>query len=430
MKKIQAVRGMSDLLPTESGVWRYVVSVLEQVVDSYGYQFIQFPIVEKTDLFTSSIGQGTDIVNKEMYTFADRNGEMLTLRPEGTAGCMRAGIEQGLFYNQMQRLWYCGSMFRYERPQKGRLRQFYQFGVEAVGMGEQTSVIDVELLQLSRCMWQRLGILPQLELQINSLGNPVSRDRYREHLVAYFKQHQQVLDEDSQRRLETNPLRILDSKNPDMAALIDAAPKLVDHLDDESAASFKAVCGQLDALSIDYTINPNLVRGLDYYSNLVFEWVAKDLGSQGTVCAGGSYPYLVERLGGKSTSACGFAIGIERLVSLIDQPDQYQQRPFIYIVSCADGIARAMQIADELRQIVSRPVIVDCAGGSFKSQFKRADKSQAELALVLGDDEIQAQQVLVKSLRQREEQQVLDQAQLNSFIESRWVQLTGLKKRD
>ncbi|NDE56828.1 MAG: histidine--tRNA ligase, partial [Gammaproteobacteria bacterium] len=317
-EKIQAIRGMHDILPTQTPRWQYVENLLRRVMGAYGYQEIRLPIVEKTDLFKRSIGEVTDIVEKEMYTFEDRNGDSLTLRPEGTAGCLRACLEHGLLYHQTQRLWYMGQMFRHERPQKGRYRQFHQLGVEAYGMVGPD--IDAELILLSYRLWRDLGIDHQLRLEINSLGTSEERSRYRERLVVYFRQHLEVLDEESLRRLETNPLRILDSKNPDLRAIIAGAPSLIEELQEESRAHFEGLLSRLDRLGLPYVVNPRLVRGLDYYSRTVFEWVTDALGAQGTVCAGGRYDGLVEQLGGKESTAVGFALGMERLIELLSNP--------------------------------------------------------------------------------------------------------------
>ena len=402
--KVTAVRGMKDILPDETGQWQHVEAVLRKLMVSYGYHEIRFPIVESTNLFKRTIGEVTDIVAKEMYTFDDRNGDSLTLRPEGTAVCMRAGIEHGLFYNQVQRLWYRGPMFRYERPQRGRYRQFYQFGVEAVGMHGPD--IDAELILLSARFWQVLGISDKLTLQINTLGSSESRQAYRDVLVAYFHEHISALDEDSVKRLETNPLRILDSKNPAMKDLIESAPSMHDAMDDVSKQHFSKLCAMLDAGGITYVINPHLVRGLDYYDYTVFEWVTDELGAQGTVCAGGRYNSLIAQLGGKQTPAIGFALGIERLLELI--PTVKSSIPSAYMILVGDQASmKGLQLAEKLRdQLPSFSILMHCGGGSFKNQFKRADKSGATVAVVMGEQEIMDGVVTVKFLRDKGKEQI------------------------
>jgi histidyl-tRNA synthetase len=412
VKTIQAVRGMNDILPDVSSAWQYLESVLRDVIQSYGYSEIRFPLLEKTELFKRSIGEVTDIVEKEMYTFDDRNGDSLTLRPEGTAGCVRACLENGLLHNQVQRLWYKGPMFRYERPQKGRYRQFHQVGVEAFGMAGPD--IDTEMIFLTVRIWEVLG-LEGASLQINSLGTPSSRASYRDALVDYFRGCKGALDDDSERRLEGNPLRILDSKNPDMQPVIAKAPGLADYLDDESRTHFEGFRALLDDAAIPYQVNPRLVRGLDYYSRTVFEWVTDQLGAQGTICAGGRFDDLVEYLGGKPVPAIGFAIGLERLLALLEVQaiDLPHNSPHVYFVlSGEQGIRRGMLFADELRVTVrGLKILVNCGGGSFKSQFKRADRSDARVALVMGDDEADSGQVILKPLRGEGEQEVLSQEQ-------------------
>lgn len=402
---VQAVRGMNDIVPEQILVWQHVEKTLQQVVTNYGYQEIRFPIVEKTALFTRTIGEVTDIVEKEMYTFEDRNGDSLTLRPEGTAGCVRAGIEQGLLYNQIQRLWYMGPMFRHERPQKGRYRQFYQLGVEAFGLAGPD--VDAEHILMMASLWEKLGVQDQITLQLNSLGSKESRQQYREALVKYFSQHLDALDNDSQRRLHTNPLRILDSKNPEMQELILAAPKLPDYLDDAAKTHFAGLTKILDTAGIKYEVNPRLVRGLDYYCLTVFEWVTNQLGAQGTVCAGGRYDGLVEQLGGKPTPAAGFAIGLERLVELVASQKEFKYIPDAYLVLAGEkaenaGFLLAKQLRDAVPDIC---LVVHCGGGNFKSQFKKADKSGAQLALILGDMEVEQNTVAVKYLREDTPQQ-------------------------
>jgi histidyl-tRNA synthetase len=416
-KTIQAVRGMNDILPDDSAAWQHLEAVLREVVHAYGYREIRLPVVEKTELFKRSIGEITDIVEKEMYTFDDRNGDSLTLRPEGTAGCVRACMEHGLLHNQVQRLWYTGPMFRHERPQKGRYRQFHQLGVEAFGM--EGPDIDAELILMSARMWERLGI-GRRELQLNSLGTPEARGRYRAALVEYLRAHADALDEDSRRRLDGNPLRILDSKHPAMQDVIAAAPSLADHLDDESRRHFDGLCGLLDAAGVDYVLNPRLVRGLDYYSRTVFEWVTDQLGAQGTICAGGRYDGLVEYLGGRPAPAFGFAIGLERLLSLLlaGAAALPASEPHVYLVlGGEDGRRRGMVFAEELRNAAPRlRVLTHCGGGSFKSQFRRADRSGAAYALVIGDEEAAQHTVVLKPLRETGEQVTLPQQHLLTHL--------------
>lgn len=403
---IRSVRGMNDILPNVTPYWQAVETTLNNILTSYGYQEIRFPIVEKTALFCRSIGEVTDIVEKEMYSFDDRNGDSLTLRPEGTAGCVRAAMQNGLL-NQTQRLWYMGPMFRHERPQKGRYRQFHQIGVEAYGFDGPD--IDAEMILMTARLWKQLG-LTGLTLQINSLGSTEARLAYREKLIAYFEANQTQLDEDSQRRLHTNPLRILDSKNPDMQALNEGAPKLLDHLDEASKQDFTALCASLDAVGLAYEINPRLVRGLDYYGKTVFEWVTDHLGSQGTVCAGGRYDSLVSQLGGKGATAIGFAIGLERLIALLEAMDALPQIEKIdaYLVAVGDNAAKqALLLAERLRdQIPDLKLITHCGGGSFKSQFKHADRSGARWSLILGEDEINQQIIGVKTMATGEQETV------------------------
>ncbi len=403
--KPRAIRGMNDILPEVSGTWRYLETAVQEIVESYGYSEIRLPLLEHTDLFKRSIGEVTDIVEKEMYTFPDRNGESLTLRPEATAGMVRAGMTNGLFHNQKQKLWTSGPMFRYEKPQQGRYRQFYQFDVEAVGY--EGPDVDAELIIMSARMWQRLGI-SKIELQINSLGTPNVRIRYREALVEYFSGVKNQLDEDSIRRLEQNPLRILDSKNPDMRAIVEAAPVMLDYLDEESAAHFSGLRALLDAARVVYTVNPRLVRGLDYYTQTVFEWVTDALGSQGAVCSGGRYDGLVEKLGGRATPAIGWAMGIERFVALYEAcgGTTPANDADVYIAASGDGtLERAFALAEELRDgIAGIRVEMNLGGGSFKSQLKRADKSGAEYALILGEQELVDGCAGLKPMRSTEEQ--------------------------
>ena len=410
-KAIQAIRGMNDLLPEALSLWQRIEQTAEMVLGAYGYREIRFPVLEKTELYKRSIGEVTDIVEKEMYTFEDRNGDSLTLRPEGTAGCVRAGVENGLLHNQVQRLWYAGPMFRHERPQKGRYRQFHQIGVEVFGIG--TPDIDAELILVTARLWRLLGI-HGLELQVNSLGTPAARARYRQVLVEYLRGHLETLDEDSRRRLDSNPLRVLDSKNPAMQALIAAAPNLHDHLDEESRRHFEQLCSTLQAANIAYRVNPRLVRGLDYYTRTVFEWVTTDLGAQGTVCAGGRYDGLVEILGGQSTPAAGFAIGLERLAELaaLQKVAGADRPPQVYVAPLGEGkvAQQGLFLAEQLRDAGLR-VELHCGGGSLKSQLKRADRSGARYALLLGESELAAAQVSVKNLRADEPQQLVGLAE-------------------
>jgi histidyl-tRNA synthetase len=406
-KTIQAIRGMNDCLPTESGKWQQVEAGIRQVVASYGYQEIRTPIVESTDLFKRSIGEVTDIVEKEMYTFADRNGDSLTLRPEGTASAVRAGNEHGLIYNQQQRLWYMGPMFRHERPQKGRYRQFHQFGVETYGL--ESADIDAEVILLSARLWKLFGISDHVTLQINSLGSNEARQNYKDALVAYLKQHESALDEDSLRRLESNPLRVLDSKNPEVQALVTDAPSLLDYLDEDSKAHFSLLCELLDNAGVAYEINPRLVRGLDYYNRTVFEWVTESLGAQGTVCAGGRYDGLVEQLGGKPAPGVGFALGMERLVLLLDTLEkiaQNQPAADIYVTALGDDTrGYASLVAESLRDTDNQfRVMLHCGGGNLKKQLKRADKVGASVALLIGSEEMEVRQVTLKPLRGNGEQ--------------------------
>lgn len=403
MKKMQSIRGMNDLLPEESPVWQYLERSVADLLARYGYREIRFPVIESTDLFKRSIGEVTDIVEKEMYTFNDRNGESLTLRPEGTAGCVRACEQHGLLYNQTQRLWYQGPMFRYERPQKGRLRQFHQIGVEVFGLDGPD--IDAELLAMTWRLWQQLGIDQQVALQINSLGTTASRALYRDALVEYLTRHKDSLDEDSQRRLHSNPMRILDSKNPAVQAVLDGAPVLDDFLDGESLSHFRQLQALLKQAGVPYQINNRLVRGLDYYGKTVFEWVTDALGAQGAVCAGGRYDGLVEQLGGKHTPAVGFAMGLERLVLLLDAagvvPDSIARQLDVYLVAVGDVQGKAIQLGEELRsQCPQLRLLNHCGGGGFKAQMKRADKSSALVALILGEDEVVNDCVTVKFLRE------------------------------
>jgi histidyl-tRNA synthetase len=418
--RVTAIRGFNDVLPEATPLWRHLEATVAAVLDGYGYRQLRLPIVESTDLFRRSIGEVTDIVEKEMYTFTDRNGDSLTLRPEGTAGCVRAAEEHGLLAGQQQRLWYAGPMFRHERPQKGRYRQFHQIGVEAFGM--EGPDIDAELILLTARLWRLLGLADAVSLEINSLGTVAARVRYRDDLVQYLRGHFAQLDEDSQRRLDTNPLRILDTKNAQTRALLAGAPLLADYLDEDSRTHFAGLRELLDANGIGYTVNPALVRGLDYYGRTVFEWVTTELGAQGTVCAGGRYDALVEQLGGKPTPAVGFAMGVERLVLLLEQRGAAATLPAavdVYVVAAGAAATReALVLAERLRD--ARPglrVQVNAGGGSFKSQMKRADRSGAALALVLGDDEVAAGVAGVKPLRGEGEQRQVAFADLPATLE-------------
>lgn len=391
---------MNDCLPTQSPLWQKVEGVVKNVISAYGYSEVRMPIVEMTHLFSRAIGEVTDVVEKEMYTFEDRNGDSLTLRPEGTAGCVRSGIENGLLYNQEQRLWYMGPMFRHERPQKGRYRQFHQCGVEVFGLDGPD--VDAELIMMTARLWRELGIAQHVRLELNSIGSLEARANYRTALIDYLEQYQNVLDEDCKRRMYTNPLRVLDSKNPDVQAILGDAPQLSDYLDAESKQHFAGLCELLDAAGIEYTVNQRLVRGLDYYNRTVFEWITESLGSQGTVCGGGRYDGLVEQLGGKPTPAVGFAMGLERLVLMMETLGNMDVRRSVdvYMVTAGEGTMMAgMKLAEQLReQVPGLRVMTHFGGGNFKKQFKRADKVGAAIALVLGEDEVAAQTVVVKDL--------------------------------
>jgi histidyl-tRNA synthetase len=396
---------MNDILPEATSTWQYLEAIVRDVIQSYGYSEIRLPLLEQTGLFKRSIGEVTDIVEKEMYTFEDRGGESLTLRPEATAGMVRAGITNGLLHNQRQKLWTVGPMFRREKPQRGRYRQFHQFDVEAIGY--EGPDVDAELILMCSRLWQRLGI-SRLELQINSLGVPESRAEYRKTLIEYFSGVKSQLDQDSIRRLEQNPLRILDSKNPEMASIIAAAPVMLDFLDTESAEHFETLKALLNGAGVQYSVNPRLVRGLDYYNRSVFEWVTDALGSQGAVCAGGRYDGLVEKLGGRATPAAGWAMGVERLCDLFEVcgGEAPQNDADVYIVAVGNGaVQQAFAVAEELRdQIAGVRIDVNLGGGSFKSQMKRADKSNADFALILGETEIAEQRIGLKPLRSDEDQ--------------------------
>ncbi len=399
---------MNDCLPSQTNIWQMVESVLRRVASNYGFAEIRMPIVESTALFKRSIGEVTDIVEKEMYTFDDRNGDSLTLRPEGTACCVRAGNQHGLLYNQEQRLWYMGPMFRHERPQKGRYRQFHQFGLESFGIA--TPDIDAEIIMLTSRLWRELGINEFVTLELNSLGSNEERATYRDALVAFLTEKEDQLDDDSKRRMHTNPLRVLDSKSEKVQAALVGAPKLSDYFEAESLEHFEGVCQRLDAAGIDYVINDKLVRGLDYYNRTVFEWVTDSLGSQGTICAGGRYDGLVEQLGGKATPAFGFALGIERLVLMLTSLDKIQNlRPQVdaYVIMMGEGVdITANALAEQWRDEISEVRIqCHCGGGNMKKQMKRADKSGAQVALIIGEDELTKQAVTVKYLRGQHQQQ-------------------------
>ncbi|MFT7266831.1 MAG: histidyl-tRNA synthetase [Porticoccus sp.] len=403
MKKIQSIRGMNDLLPGDSACWQYLESSIFKLLSQYGYREIRFPLLESTDLFKRTIGEVTDIVEKEMYSFDDRNGDSLSLRPEGTAGCVRACEEHGLIFNQVQRLWYQGPMFRHERPQKGRLRQFQQIGVEVFGLDGPD--IDAELILMISQLWQILGLADVVTLQLNSLGTIQSRDAYREALVSYLEEKKDQLDEDSKRRLHTNPMRILDSKNPEIQLLLNKAPDLHDFLDDASLQHFEKLCLILDTLGVPYVINKRLVRGLDYYGKTVFEWVTSLLGSQGAICAGGRYDGLVEQLGGKSAPAIGLAMGVERLALLLDAaamlPDSIARQIDAYLIPVGDVGIKVLELGRVIRR--SCPTLRlqnHCGGGSLKNQMKKADKSGAIVALIVGEDEMAEGNLTVKFLRE------------------------------
>ncbi|REF27571.1 histidyl-tRNA synthetase [Xenorhabdus cabanillasii] len=413
-KNIPAIRGMNDCLPAETAIWQRVESTVKRVLAGYGFSEIRTPIVEQTPLFKRAIGEVTDVVEKEMYTFDDRNGESLTLRPENTAGCVRAGIQHGLLYNQEQRLWYIGPMFRYERPQKGRYRQFHQLGAEVFGL--QGPDIDAEMILMTARWWRELGIAEHVTLELNSIGSLEARANYREALVAFLEQHKEKLDEDCLRRMYTNPLRVLDSKNPDIQALLNDAPALFDYLDAESKEHFDGLCQILDAVGIQYRINQRLVRGLDYYNRTVFEWVTSALGAQGTVCAGGRYDGLVEQLGGKATPAVGFAMGMERMILLVQEvnPEFVADLAIadVYLSSFGEGSQQAALIlAEKIRnELPELRLMTNHGGGNFKKQLGRAGKHGAKIALLLGEDEISTGNVTVKDLRNGEQQTLPQQA--------------------
>ncbi len=418
--KVRPIRGMNDVLPPDTGRWQHLEDAVRDVLESYGYRQMRLPLLEYTELFRRSIGEVTDIVEKEMYTFEDRNGDSLTLRPEATAGVVRAAISNGLLHNQRHRLWTAGPMFRYERPQKGRYRQFHQVDVEALGYPGPD--IDAEMILMSARLWRRLGIR-RIRLEINSLGTPASRQHYREVLVDYFRAQRDRLDEDSVRRLDTNPMRILDSKNAEMQDVVAGAPDITEYLDDESAAHFAQLRRILSAAGVDYTVNPRLVRGLDYYTRTVFEWVTDALGAQGAVCSGGRYDGLVEHLGGAPTPAIGWALGMERLVALFEEEGGAEPdgAPAVYVVAVGEAAAAtAFALAERLRDgLPGHAVEVNAGGGSFKSQLKRADRSGARYAVVLGESEIAAGEAGLKPLRTDEPQQSVAFAALAAALAER-----------
>ncbi|WP_455483441.1 histidine--tRNA ligase [Haemophilus parahaemolyticus] len=419
-KTIQAIRGMNDCSPTESPLWQWIEAKVRHVLTSYGYSEVRMPIVESTPLFARAIGEVTDVVSKEMYTFWD-NDEQLTLRPEGTAGCVRAAIERGWIYNNEQRLWYMGPMFRHERPQKGRYRQFHQAGVEVFGIANPE--IDAELIILTARLWKELGIDQHVSLQLNSIGSLEARANYRSALVTFLENHQDLMSNEEKERLVKNPLRILDTKNEALQEVLNGAPKLLDYLDDDSHEHFSQLCGLLDAMGVKYEINPKLVRGLDYYNKTVFEWVTSALGAQGTVCGGGRYDGLVEQLGGHATQGVGFAMGLERLVLLVQEVNKeiaLPQAVDLYLVYAGEGTTlNAFQIAEQIRtELPQVRVMTHCSGGKFQKQFKRADKIEAKYALVIGESEVQAKTVVVKDLRNGAEQITISQADLINTLKT------------
>ncbi len=414
---LAAVRGMNDVLPADIGAWQHLERVTRELYAAYGYQELRVPVVEHTALFKRAIGEFTDIVEKEMYTFADSGGDSLTLRPEGTAGVVRAAIEHGLLRGARLKLWMTGPMFRHERPQKGRYRQFHQFSVEAIGFAGPD--IDAELIAMSARLWKKLGIT-RVKLKLNSLGTSESRRAYREKLVTYFTQHAAVLDADSQRRLQGNPMRILDSKNPAMQAVVSGAPLLTEHLDPESREHFDGLCATLAAMGVEYTIDPRLVRGLDYYSRTVFEWVTDALGAQDAICSGGRYDGLIPQLGGEPTPAAGFAMGIERVVELLRQAGTAPAPagPDVYVIASGERATRAgLALVEQLRDALPAVAFeMNQGGGNFKAQFRRADRSGARLALVLGDDELERGAAALKPLRQEGGQAEVQLAELSSRL--------------
>ncbi len=424
MASIKAIRGMHDILPDQTPLWQFFEAQVKSVFEQYGYAEIRMPIDEKTDLFCRSIGEATDVVEKEMYTFADRNGDHMTLRPEGTASCVRAALEHGLTYNQVQRLWYHGPMFRYERPQKGRQRQFHQFGAEVYGLDGPD--VDAELIIMTARLWRQLGLQDAVTLQLNTLGSSAARAAYRTDLVTFLQANMGSLDADSQRRVATNPLRVLDSKDESTQRLLDGAPDFYAYLDDESRDHFERLRQLLDAAGVSYEINPRLVRGLDYYCKTVFEWVTDKLGAQGTVCGGGRYDGMIEELGGKPTPAVGWAMGVERMILLLQElqqtPADITQKVDLYVAHLgAEANVRAMQLAEQLRiDITGLRVVWHCGAGSLKNQMKKADRSGAKMVLILGDEELALGQVQLKPLQGQGQQQsiAIDQvtAQVTRFL--------------
>ncbi|WP_053350242.1 histidine--tRNA ligase [Vibrio alginolyticus] len=416
-KTIQAIRGMNDCLPTQSPLWQKLENTVKNVISAYGYNEVRMPIVEETNLFSRAVGEETDVVSKEMYTFDDRNGDSLTLRPEGTAGCVRSCIQNSLINRDEQRLWYMGPMFRHERPQKGRYRQFHQCGVEVFGLNGPD--VDAELIMMTARLWRELGINEHVRLELNSIGSQEDRADYRTALVAFLEQHIDVLDEDCKRRMHTNPLRVLDTKNPDVQAILGDAPRLSDYLGEESKAHFAGLCELLDAAGIKYTVNERLVRGLDYYNRTVFEWITESLGAQGTVCGGGRYDGLVEQLGGKPTPAVGFAMGLERLVLMLETLELTDVRRSVdvYVVTAGEGTMMVgMKLAEQLRESVPGVRVMNhFGGGNFKKQFKRADKVGAVVALVLGENEVADNTVVLKDLAGGE-QETYNQAEVAEKI--------------
>ena len=420
MASIKAIRGMNDILPAQTPLWQFFEAQMKLVFDQYGYQEIRMPIAEKTDLFCRSIGEATDVVEKEMYTFADRNGDNMTLRPEGTASCVRAAQEHGLTYNQVQRLWYHGPMFRYERPQKGRQRQFHQFGAEVYGLDGPD--VDAELIIMTARLWRQLGLQDAVTLQLNTLGSSAARAAYRIDLVTFLQVNMHLLDTDSQRRVSTNPLRVLDSKDSNTQALLDGAPDFYGYLDDESRVHFQRLRELLDAADISYEINPRLVRGLDYYCKTVFEWVTDKLGAQGTVCGGGRYDGMIEQLGGKSTPAVGWAMGVERMILLLQEMQQEPaglgQQADVYLAHMGDAASlRTMQLAEQLRSdIAGLRLLWHCGGGSLKNQMKKADRCGAKLVLIMGEDELAQGQIQLRPLQGQGEQQSISLDQVSAHV--------------
>lgn len=419
MSRINAIRGMNDLLPDQSARWQYLEDVVKGILSRYGFREIRMPIVEATELFKRSIGEVTDIVEKEMYTFEDRNGDSLTLRPEGTASCVRAGLEHGLLFNQTQKLWYAGPMFRHERPQKGRYRQFHQIGAECFGFDG--ADMDAELIMMTARFWKELGLLGSVKLELNTLGLPEERAAFKQALLDYLTPRSSELDDDSQRRLGSNPLRILDSKDVATQAILNGAPRLQEYLGEASQQHFATLLRWLDQAGIAYEINPKLVRGLDYYCHTVFEWTTTTLGAQGTVCAGGRYDGLVEQLGGKPCPGVGFAMGVERLVLMLETLNSFapdiDRSVDVYVVAVGEGTdAKAFALSERLRNETSLRIAQNMGGGSFKNQMKRADKSGALVALIVGESEVQAQQVIIKPLQSGEEQFSVPEPELTTAL--------------